>query len=83
MPKEVKESQTLEILKGNMKSVAFHCSCKLCKTFTVNLDFCNLTFAVHLALISLTLLHLRTLDEFLLFLLLLALRLAQKQWHTH
>ena len=41
LPKEVKESQTLEIFKRNSKAIPLNCSCKLCKSFIVNLGFCK------------------------------------------
>ena len=37
--KEIKESQTLEIFKRNIKAIPLPCSCKLCKSFIVNLGF--------------------------------------------
>ena len=40
LPREIKESQSLEIFKRNIKSIkSFNCSCKLCKTFILNLGF--------------------------------------------
>jgi len=39
LPKEIKESQTLEIFKRNIRAIPLHCSCKLCKTFIANLRF--------------------------------------------
>ena len=39
LPKEIKESQTLDIFKRNIKAIPLHCSCKLCKSFIVNLGF--------------------------------------------
>ena len=39
LPKEIKESQTLEIFKRNIKAIPLNCSCKLCKSFIVNLGF--------------------------------------------
>ena len=39
LPKEIKESKTLEIFKRNIKSTTLKCSCKLCKTFNLNLGF--------------------------------------------
>ncbi len=42
LPREIKESQSLEIFKRNIKSIkTFDCSCKLCKHFISNLGFCN------------------------------------------
>ena len=37
LPKEIKESQTLEIFKRNIKAIPLHCNCKLRKSFVVNL----------------------------------------------
>ena len=37
MPKEIEESQTLKIFKRNIKAIPLNCSCKLCKSYTVNL----------------------------------------------
>ena len=40
LPREIKESQSLEIFKRNIKTIrSFNCSCKLCKTFITNLGF--------------------------------------------
>ena len=40
LPKEIKESQSLEISKRNIKSMkTLDCSCKLCKDFVQNLCF--------------------------------------------
>ena len=40
LPKEIKESQSLEIFKRNIKSIkTLDCSCKLCKDFVPNLGF--------------------------------------------
>ena len=40
LPKEIKESQSLEIFKRNFKSIeTLDCSCKLCKDFVPNLGF--------------------------------------------
>ena len=39
LPKEIKESQTMEIFKRNIRAIPLHCSCKLCKSFIVNLRF--------------------------------------------
>ena len=39
LPKEIKESQTLEIFKRNIKAIPFDYSCKPCKSFIVNLGF--------------------------------------------
>ena len=40
LPREIKESQSLEIFKRNIKSIKmFDCSCKLCKSFIPNLGF--------------------------------------------
>ncbi len=40
LPREIKESQSLEIFKRNIKSIkTFDCSCKLCKIFVSNLGF--------------------------------------------
>ena len=40
LPREIKESQSLESFKRNIKSIkAFNCSCKLCKTYILNLGF--------------------------------------------
>ena len=39
LPKEIEESQTLEIFKRNIKAIPLHCSCKVCKSFIVNLGF--------------------------------------------
>ena len=64
LPKEVKESQTLEIL--NIKSIILDSSCKLSKTFMVNLCFLYLGFCVHfeqLVLIDLKILLLLTLNK--------------------
>ena len=33
VPKEIKESQSLEIFKRNTKAIPFDCSCKLCKGY--------------------------------------------------
>ena len=38
LPREIKESQSLEIFKRNIKTIrTFDCSCKLCKNFITNL----------------------------------------------
>ena len=39
LPKEFRESKTLLIFERNIKSITLDCSCKLCRTFTVNLRF--------------------------------------------
>ena len=40
LPREIKESQSLEIFKRNIKTIrTFDCSCKLCKNFITNLGF--------------------------------------------
>ena len=40
LPREIKESQSLEIFKRNIKTIrSFNCSCILCKTFITNLGF--------------------------------------------
>ena len=39
LPKEIKESQTLDIFKRNIKAILLVCSCKLCKSFIVDLGF--------------------------------------------
>ena len=40
LPREIKESQSLEIFKRNIKTIRpFDCSCKLCKNFITNLGF--------------------------------------------
>jgi len=39
LPKEIKESQTLEIFKRNIRAIPLRYNCKLCKTFIVNLRF--------------------------------------------
>ena len=40
LPREIKESQSLEIFKRNIKTIrSFNCSCKLCKNFITNLGF--------------------------------------------
>ena len=38
LPRDIKESQSLEISKRNNKTIrTFYCSCKLCKNFITNL----------------------------------------------
>ena len=39
VPKEIKESQTFEIFKRNIKAIPLDCSCILCKSYIVNLGF--------------------------------------------
>ena len=39
LPKEIKEPQTLEIFKRNIRAIPLRYNCKLCKTFIVNLRF--------------------------------------------
>ena len=40
LPKEIKESQSLEIFKRTIKSIkTLDCRCKLCKDFVPNLGF--------------------------------------------
>ena len=40
LPKEIKESRSLEIFKRNIKSMkTLDCICKLCKDFVPNLGF--------------------------------------------
>ena len=40
LPREIKESQSMEIFKRNIKTIrTFDCSCKLCKNFITNLGF--------------------------------------------
>ena len=39
LPKEIKESQTLEDFKIYIKAIPLQCSCKLCKSVIVNLGF--------------------------------------------
>ena len=39
MPQEIEESQNLEVFDRNIKSITIECSCKLCKSFIVNLGF--------------------------------------------
>ena len=37
--KEIKESQSLDIFKRNIKAIPLDCSCRLCKSYLVNLGF--------------------------------------------
>ena len=37
VPKEIKESQSLDIFKRNIMAIPLNCSCKLCKSYIVNL----------------------------------------------
>ena len=39
VPKEIKESQSLDIFKRNIKAIPLDCSCKLCKSYITNLGF--------------------------------------------
>ena len=39
VPKEIKESQSLDIFKRNIKAIPLDPSCKLCKSYIVNLGF--------------------------------------------
>ena len=39
LPKEIEESQKLEVFEKNSKDIPLDCSCKLCKTFIVRLRF--------------------------------------------
>ena len=39
VPKEIKESQSLDIFKRNIKAILLDCSCKLCKSYIANLGF--------------------------------------------
>ena len=39
VPKEIKESQSLDIFKRNIKAIPLDCSCKLCKSYIANLGF--------------------------------------------
>ena len=39
LPKEIKESQSLDIFKRNIKAIPLDCSCKLCKSYIANLGF--------------------------------------------
>ena len=39
VPKEIKESQSLDIFKGNIKAIPLDCSCKVCKSYIANLGF--------------------------------------------
>ena len=39
MPKEIKESQSLDIFKRNIKAIPLDCSCKLCNSYILNLGF--------------------------------------------
>ena len=42
LPKEIKESRSLEMFKRNIKSIkTLDCSCKLCKDFVPNLGICD------------------------------------------
>ena len=39
VPKEIKESQSLDIFKRNIKAIPLDCSCKLCKSYIAKLSF--------------------------------------------
>ena len=39
VPKEIKETQSLDIFKRNIKAIPLDYSCKLCKSYIVNLGF--------------------------------------------
>ena len=39
VPKEIKEPQSLDIFRRNIKAIPLDCSCKLCKSYIVNLGF--------------------------------------------
>ena len=44
VPKETKESQSLDIFKRNIKAIPLDCSCTLCKSYIANLDFYKFFF---------------------------------------
>ena len=45
LPREIKESQSLEIFKRNIKTIrTFDCSCKLCEKFYYKLRFSVIRF---------------------------------------
>ena len=39
LPREIKESQSLETFKTKIKTIKLQCSCRLCKLFVPNLGF--------------------------------------------
>ena len=52
LPKEIKEFQTLEIFKRNIKAITLDCSCKFYKSFVVNLGILQVFCCRHFSIVG-------------------------------